>query len=493
MPTRIPYHDAMASQPEQLVHVLTSITASLDAADLPAWTAGSTLGVVAMGASRNSGHALVAALAERGVRAVNTPASELLLGGDGFQPADYYLVVSESGRSPEPLEVAARLGGPNRVGITNFPHAQIAGCVDAVVGLGEVPDSGVYTVGYTGTLLAYALLLGRLGLLPAPDLDHVPALVGDTLTRHADAAERAASVLAAADSIDVVGQGTSYAAAAELALMLREGVRKPAAAFETFEYLHGPMECLTSSSAVVLFGDGRRRPSPTASSPPACRSCWSPAPTTCRRRGPQGSRSSGSLRSPTRWCARSSRSSSPSCSWPRRRVSAGSRSTSSSSRTSAPSWRRNPLRRDAGALSGVDLVVFDCDGVLVDSERVAVRVDQRVLAHLGWTLGTDEIVERFLGGTTAAFREAVEQHLGRALPESWESPYAAWYEQAFTDELVAVDGIEEALDGLDVPACVASNGPHSKLHHTLGLDRPARPLRRPRVQRRRRRARQAGP
>jgi HAD superfamily hydrolase (TIGR01509 family) len=127
------------------------------------------------------------------------------------------------------------------------------------------------------------------------------------------------------------------------------------------------------------------------------------------------------------------------------------------------------LRPDPGGTSAVDLVVFDCDGVLVDSERVAVGVDQRVLADLGWALGTDEIVERFMGGTTAAFKAAVEEHLGRALPETWESPYEAWYEQAFVDELVAVDGVEEALDGLDVPTCVASNGPHRKLERTLGL------------------------
>lgn len=125
--------------------------------------------------------------------------------------------------------------------------------------------------------------------------------------------------------------------------------------------------------------------------------------------------------------------------------------------------------RDPGARTPVELVIFDCDGVLVDSERVAVRVDQRVLAHLGWALETDEIVERFMGGTTASFRAAVEQHLGRALPESWESPYEEWYEQAFVDELVAVDGIEEALDALDVSTCVASNGPHIKLNRTLGL------------------------
>jgi HAD superfamily hydrolase (TIGR01509 family) len=127
------------------------------------------------------------------------------------------------------------------------------------------------------------------------------------------------------------------------------------------------------------------------------------------------------------------------------------------------------LRPDPGTRSPVDLVLFDCDGVLVDSERVAVRVDQRVLAHLGWELEIDEIVERFLGGTTAAFKAAVEQRLGRPLPETWESPYEEWYEQAFVDELVAVDGIEEALDGLDVLTCVASNGPHTKLNRTLGL------------------------
>ena len=83
------------------------------------------------------------------------------------------------------------------------------------------------------------------------------------------------------------------------------------------------------------------------------------------------------------------------------------------------------MRPEPGATSPVDLVVFDCDGVLVDSERVAVGVDQRVLADLGWTLGTDEIVERFMGGTTAAFRAAVEQHLGRPLADDWESPYLA--------------------------------------------------------------------
>src|SRR6478735_811247 len=50
---------------------------------------------------------------------------------------------------------------------------------------------------------------------------------------------------------------------------------------------------------------------------------------------------------------------------------------------------------------GFELVVFDCDGVLVDSEVIAIRVDQRVLADLGWELELDDIVERFVGKSEA--------------------------------------------------------------------------------------------
>ncbi len=47
-----------------------------------------------------------------------------------------------------------------------------------------------------------------------------------------------------------------------------------------------------------------------------------------------------------------------------------------------------------------DLVIFDCDGVLVDSERIAIRVDAIVLADLGWPLSEVEIIERFVAGRT---------------------------------------------------------------------------------------------
>ena len=64
-----------------------------------------------------------------------------------------------------------------------------------------------------------------------------------------------------------------------------------------------------------------------------------------------------------------------------------------------------------------NLIIFDCDGVLVDSEIISVAVDRVVLADLGWTLSTEEIIDRFVGRSHAHFLEVVEEHLGRKLPD----------------------------------------------------------------------------
>lgn len=115
-----------------------------------------------------------------------------------------------------------------------------------------------------------------------------------------------------------------------------------------------------------------------------------------------------------------------------------------------------------------ELVVFDCDGVLVDSEVIAVRVDQRVLADLGWELELEEIVERFVGRSEASFIAAVEAHLGIELADGWDRLYEPWYRTAFERDLVPVDGVEAALDELRLPHCVASSGSHAKMRRTLG-------------------------
>jgi HAD superfamily hydrolase (TIGR01509 family) len=114
-------------------------------------------------------------------------------------------------------------------------------------------------------------------------------------------------------------------------------------------------------------------------------------------------------------------------------------------------------------------VIFDCDGVLVDSERLAVRVDVRVLAALGWALSEREVVDRFVGRSHEFMVAEIEAHLGRPLADDWENPFQHLYREAFAAELRPVDGVVEALDGITSPTCVASSGSHDKMRYTLGL------------------------
>lgn len=118
----------------------------------------------------------------------------------------------------------------------------------------------------------------------------------------------------------------------------------------------------------------------------------------------------------------------------------------------------------------IELVVFDCDGVLVDSERIAVRVDAVVLAGLGWELTEAEIIDRFTGRSSLSMTRQVEEHLGRSLPADWEEEFAHLYHDALAAELTPVEGIVDALDSLThLSTCVASSGSHEKMRFTLGI------------------------
>jgi HAD superfamily hydrolase (TIGR01509 family) len=114
-----------------------------------------------------------------------------------------------------------------------------------------------------------------------------------------------------------------------------------------------------------------------------------------------------------------------------------------------------------------ELVIFDCDGVLVDSERIAVRVDAEMLAELGWPLSEQEVVERFMGRTTEEMLRAIEAEVADLEP-GWEVEFDRRYRAALEAELAPVDGVVEALDAIDIPTCVASSGSHDKLRFTLG-------------------------
>jgi HAD superfamily hydrolase (TIGR01509 family) len=117
----------------------------------------------------------------------------------------------------------------------------------------------------------------------------------------------------------------------------------------------------------------------------------------------------------------------------------------------------------------IELVIFDCDGVLVDSERIAVRIDARVCAELGWPLTEEEVAERFLGCTVEYMVAEIEANVGRPLPDVWETEFEPRYREALEAELRTVDGVVEALERIAIPVCVASSGTHAKLRFTLGL------------------------
>ncbi|MFF5975954.1 HAD family hydrolase [Streptomyces sp. NPDC012769] len=115
----------------------------------------------------------------------------------------------------------------------------------------------------------------------------------------------------------------------------------------------------------------------------------------------------------------------------------------------------------------VELVIFDCDGVLVDSERIYCRVDRDVFARVGAEFTEQEMAELFVGSSHDALTALVEQRAGRSLPVDWHEPFRHLYEEALDAELTVVEGVTDVLDALDVPFCLASNGSHASIRRNL--------------------------
>ena len=117
----------------------------------------------------------------------------------------------------------------------------------------------------------------------------------------------------------------------------------------------------------------------------------------------------------------------------------------------------------------LELVIFDCDGVLVDSERLSVRVDRVFLERLGWPMEEEEIVERWVGRSDADMRAEIEAHIGHTIPADVDEEFDRLYRETFASELAPVDGIREALDRISTARCVASSGDHEKIRRNLTL------------------------
>lgn len=115
----------------------------------------------------------------------------------------------------------------------------------------------------------------------------------------------------------------------------------------------------------------------------------------------------------------------------------------------------------------IDLIIFDCDGVLVDSEIISCRMHAQVLTGIGYPITADQVFDRFLGRSSAESNRAVEAELGRKLPDDFD----AKLKRAVIDELAqsveSVPHVATALDGIRQNICVASSGIHEKIRTCL--------------------------
>jgi HAD superfamily hydrolase (TIGR01509 family) len=119
-----------------------------------------------------------------------------------------------------------------------------------------------------------------------------------------------------------------------------------------------------------------------------------------------------------------------------------------------------------------ELVVFDCDGVLVDSEPISNGVLAEMLGEQGWQLTLAETRAIFQGMLLTDIRAAAERELGRALPADWIEQYVARRAAVFDAELQPVPGAAELVErvaGAGIDVCIASQGSLAKIARSLAL------------------------
>ncbi len=116
-----------------------------------------------------------------------------------------------------------------------------------------------------------------------------------------------------------------------------------------------------------------------------------------------------------------------------------------------------------------DLVIFDCDGVLVDSEVLVVHIESEMLAELGADISPAEIVRHFTGLSDTAMADLLRRDWGIALPDAFDAERTERVADAFDQLLQPVAGIGEVLSALEVPCCVASSSAPDRIAHSLTI------------------------
>lgn len=115
-----------------------------------------------------------------------------------------------------------------------------------------------------------------------------------------------------------------------------------------------------------------------------------------------------------------------------------------------------------------DLVIFDCDGVVVDSERIVHGVFGAFIRSLGVHLSDSDLHQRFLGLRLNECMRIVEDLRGAPAPTGSLERYIEDRDRVLREQVQPVEGVRAVLEGLTVPYCIASSGGYDKMRITLG-------------------------
>ncbi len=116
-----------------------------------------------------------------------------------------------------------------------------------------------------------------------------------------------------------------------------------------------------------------------------------------------------------------------------------------------------------------DLVIFDCDGVLVDSEAIGCRIEAECLQAAGFPITVSELLEDFVGKSAATCYAIFAERFGRPVPPAVEDEMRARVAAAFRAELQPVPGIRGVLEGVGAPVCVASSSEPARIRMSLDV------------------------
>jgi HAD superfamily hydrolase (TIGR01509 family) len=117
--------------------------------------------------------------------------------------------------------------------------------------------------------------------------------------------------------------------------------------------------------------------------------------------------------------------------------------------------------------ANVGLVIFDCDGVLVDSEVISCRAHADILARHGYPITAEQVLDRFLGVSDHEARLMIESEIRRKLPDDFEQQVKQATLEFYGDDLQAISYAGEAIAAIGLPKCVASSGTPEKIRHGL--------------------------